>query len=102
MIPTKTCLGWMSPMECVPGGKTPNLSRLRRWGCNAYVLVPRADRRKDWEDKAMVGYFIGYSNTKAGYRILLDDTSVTSVHVILMNPYLRDLLTTIVNWMRRL
>ena len=31
-MPTKTCRGWMSPMECVSGGKTPNLSRLRRWG----------------------------------------------------------------------
>ena len=30
----------------------------------------------------MVGYFIGYSKTKAGYRILLGDTTVTSVHVL--------------------
>ena len=82
MMPTRTCRGWMSPRECVPCGKTPNLSLLRRWGCKAYVLVPRADRRKDWEDKEMVGYFIGYSNTKAGYRILLGDTTVTSVHVL--------------------
>ena len=60
----------------------PNLSWLRRWGCKAYVLIPKADRRKDWEDKAMVGYFIGYSKTKADYRILLCDTVVTSVHVL--------------------
>ena len=44
--------------------------------------VPRVDRRKDWEDKAMVGYFIGYPKTKEGYRILLCDTTVTSVHVL--------------------
>ena len=37
---------------------------------------------RDWEDNAMVGYFIGYSKTKAGYRILLCDTVVTSVHVL--------------------
>ena len=46
MMPTRTYHGWMSPAECVPGGQTPNLSRLRRWGCKAYVLVPKADRRK--------------------------------------------------------
>ena len=66
-MPTRTCRGWMSPAECVPGSCVPNLSRLRRWGCKAYVLVPKADRRKDWEDKAMVGYYIGYSKTKVGY-----------------------------------
>ena len=39
------------------------------------MLIPKTDRRKDWEDKAMVGYFIGHSKTTAGYPIL------TSVHV---------------------
>ena len=82
MMPTRTCKGWISPMECVPGGRIPNLSRLRRWGCKAYVLIPKADRRKDWEDKAMVGHFIGYSKTKVGYKVLLQDTEVTSVHVL--------------------
>ena len=67
MLPTRTHKGWMSPEECVPGGRTPNLSNLRRWECKAYVLVTKADRRKDWEDnKASVGCFIGYSKTKAG------------------------------------
>ena len=82
MMPTRTCREWVSPMECVPGGRTPNLSWLRCWGCKAYVLIPKSDRRNNREDKAMVGYFIGYSKTKAGYRILLCDTVVTSVHVI--------------------
>ena len=82
MMPTRTHVGWRSPMECVPDGKVPNLTRLRRWGCKAYVLVPKADRRKDWEDKAMIGHFIGYSKTKKGYQIMLHDTVVTSVHVL--------------------
>ena len=82
MMPTRTHRGWMSPLECVPGGRTPNLSRLRRWGCKCYVLIPKADRRKDWEDKAQVGYFMGYSKGKAGYKVLLQDTDVTSVHVL--------------------
>ena len=46
------------------------------------MLVPKADRRKDWEDKAMIGHFIGYSKTKKGYQIMLHDTVVTSVHVL--------------------
>ena len=43
------------------------------------MLVSKTVRRKDWEDKARVGYFIGgYSDTKAGYRVLRrkDRTSV--------------------------
>ena len=35
---------------------------------------PEADRKKDWQDNAMVGYFIGYSKTKAGYCVILGDT----------------------------
>ena len=68
----------MSPEEFVPGGRTPNLSKLHRWGCKAYALVPKIDRKKDWEDKARVGYF----KTKSGYRVLLGDTDVISVHVL--------------------
>ena len=82
MMPTRTYRGWMSPQECVPGGTVPNLSWLRRWGCKAYVLIPKADRRKDWEDKALTGHFIGYSKSKKGYQILLGDTVITSVHVL--------------------
>ena len=102
MLPTRTHKGWMSPEGCVPGGRTPNLSKLRRWGCKAYVLVPKADRRKDWEAKASVGYFIGYSKTKAGYRVLLGDTVVTSVQCCLMCLFLRDQQTTLRNLKRLL
>ena len=71
IIPTRTRRGWMSPDQCVPGGRTPNLSQLQRWGCNAHVVIPKADLRKDWEDKAVKGYFIRYSKTKAGNRVTL-------------------------------
>ena len=51
----------ISPDECVPGGRTPNLSKLRRWGCTTFLLsITKADRKKDWEDNAMVEYFMGY------------------------------------------
>jgi hypothetical protein len=81
-MPTRTYKGYMSPFECVPGGSVPNISNLRRWGCKAYVLIPKADRRKDWEDKAQIGWFIGYSRDKIGWRVMLGDTVVTSVHVL--------------------
>ena len=81
-MPTRTWQGWMSPYECVPGGSVPSLSWLRKWGCKAYVLTPKADRRKDWEDKAMTGYFIGYPADRKGYKVLVGDTVVHSVHVL--------------------
>jgi hypothetical protein len=83
-LPTRTHKGYMSPMECVPGGSVPSLRRLRVWGCKAYVLVPASSRRKDWEDKAWTGYFVGYSEDKAGWTIYLpeQEKQVTSVHVL--------------------
>ena len=50
----------MSPAECVPGGHVPNLLRFRRRGWKAFVLAPKADRRKDWEDEVI--YYIGYTD----------------------------------------
>ena len=82
MLPTRTHQGWMSPTECVPGGKVPNLSGLRVWGCRCYVLIPKADRRKDWEDKSKIGYYIGLSKTKIGYMVLIGDIILTSIHVL--------------------
>ena len=46
------------------------------------MLVPKADRRNDWVDKAMIGHFISYSKTKKGCHNILHDTVVTSVHVL--------------------
>ena len=48
----------------------PKILRLCRWRRKAHVLVPKADRRKDWEEKAMEGFYIGYSKTKVGYHVL--------------------------------
>ena len=45
MMPTRTCRGWISPAECVPGVQAPSISRLQQWECKAYALVYKADRR---------------------------------------------------------
>ena len=83
-LPTNTAQGWMTPMEALPNGEVPSLEWLRVWGCKAYVLKPKADRRKDWDDKAQVGYFVGYSEDTVGWQVYLpdSDTFVTSVHVL--------------------
>ena len=62
----------------------PDLSRLRIWGCKAYVKLPRDRVRKDWEDKSRIGYFVGYSEEKMGYTVWLPQyqTEETSVHVL--------------------
>ena len=81
VMPTRTCRGWMSPAECVPDGRVPNLSRLRRWGCKGICLSPLigacAGRTEQWKVTTL------YSKTKIGYCVLLGDTVVPSVHVLL-------------------
>jgi len=83
-MPTNTAPGYMTPLEAVPGGEAPSWKWLRVWGCKAYVLTPKADRRKDWEDKAQVGYFVGYDETTVGWQIYLpsSDMFVTTVHAL--------------------
>jgi hypothetical protein len=60
-------------------------------------LKPKADRRKDWEDKAQIGYFTGYDTSNTiGWEVYLpaSDTFVTTVHVIFderSDDYLREL-----------
>jgi hypothetical protein len=83
-MPTNTAGGFMTPLEALPNGVAPSWEWLRVWGCKAYVLKPKADRRKDWDDKAQIGYFVGYSTDTVGWEIYLpdSDTFVTTVHVL--------------------
>jgi hypothetical protein len=62
-LSTNTANGYMTPMETVTGGQALTLEYLSVWGCKAYVLKPKADRRKDWEDKAKIGNFTGYDTS---------------------------------------
>ena len=74
----------MLPYVCLPGRKGARVILVdeRKWGCKAYVLVPKADRRKVWEEKAQTGYFVGFPDEQMGYQVLIGDTIVTSVHVL--------------------
>jgi hypothetical protein len=82
-MPTVTVYGYMTPFESVRG-IPPSLKRLRIWGCKAYILKPKAARRKDFDDKAYSGFHAGYADDERGYEIYIPelDKIVTSVHVL--------------------
>ena len=60
-------LGSKTPYETRTGNK-PNLSHLRTFGCEAFVLDKNPKRGK-FEPKAKQGKFIGYSQNAKAYRI---------------------------------
>jgi hypothetical protein len=77
--------GWITPHEYITN-EVPNLGYFRVWGCKAYVRKNRSDIKKDWQDKARIGYFVGYSlnDGALGYKIYLPskEDTVTSIHVL--------------------
>ena len=82
-LSTKTVLGYMSPYECVYGA-APNLKWIRIWGCKCYALKRKADRRKDFDEKAYTGFLVGYAQQNTGYLVFVPalDKIVVSVHVV--------------------
>lgn len=58
-------------------GEPPDVSHLRVFGCTAYVHRPKQQRRK-LDDKARKGVFVGYAPASKAYRVLVDNTIVTS------------------------
>ena len=48
----------------------PNLSRLRVFGCEAFVQVPNADREGKLDKRTISGIMVGYEADSKGYRIL--------------------------------
>ena len=43
---------------------------IRIWGCKCYALKPKADRRKDFDEKAYTGFLVGYAQQNTGYWVL--------------------------------
>ena len=80
-LPTKTVLGYMSPYECVYGA-APDLKWIRI--CKCYALKPKADRRKDFDEKVYTGFLVGYAQQNTGYLVFVPalDKIVVSVHVV--------------------
>ena len=73
---TKTCVGYMSPMECVPGSVVPTHKWFWIWKCKTHVLVNRAARHKDWQEKAQARVAIESKRSKLGTTIDRDKRRV--------------------------
>eukprot|EP00963_Diacronema_lutheri_P006085 scaffold515_cov339-Pavlova_lutheri.AAC.7 len=68
-----------TPLEILTGS-TPNLHRLRAFGCDAWVLIPPEKRKNKFSARSVVGTFIGYQNSST-YRILVDNKVTLSRNV---------------------
>jgi hypothetical protein len=80
-LPTKTAKGYQTPFEGVYK-EIPDLSLLRVWGCKSYLKIPKTYMRKDWRDKTLSGYFMGYSTEgEMGYKIYVPELKSVVVGV---------------------
>ncbi|GBM65306.1 Retrovirus-related Pol polyprotein from transposon TNT 1-94, partial [Araneus ventricosus] len=70
-----------TPFELYSGRK-PSVSHLKKFGCVAYVGVPKQTRKK-LDMRAKLGIMCGYAQTTKGYRILLleDQRVIETINV---------------------
>ena len=73
----------MSPYEYVYGA-APDLKWICIWSCKCCALKPKANRRKDFDEKAYTGILVGYAQQNTGYLIFMSalDKIVVSGHVV--------------------
>ena len=64
-----------TPWQLFHGSK-PDVKMLRTFGATAYAHVP-AQLRKKLDNKSQRGIMVGYAPDTKGYRILLEDASIT-------------------------
>jgi hypothetical protein len=78
-VHTAVCLRNQSPTSALDGkipyescyGFKPKVNHLRVFGSSCFSLVPKEKRTK-LENRSMKCIFIGYSDEKKGYMVLLD------------------------------
>lgn len=75
--PTKSTPSNTTPFE-IWHGRQPNLSYLKIFGCKAYVLVPKEQRRKldSYSNEAI---FLGYSEETKAYRLMNKHTQTHNI-----------------------
>ncbi|UYV73960.1 hypothetical protein LAZ67_11001597 [Cordylochernes scorpioides] len=56
-----------TPYELFFGTK-PNVANYKIFGCNAYMHIPKENRKK-WDNKSMKLMFLGYENTSKNFRL---------------------------------
>ncbi|KNZ73140.1 Copia protein [Termitomyces sp. J132] len=66
-LPTSTLPTLVTPFEVMEGSK-PDLSHLRVWGCQCFVLHPKETRRKG-DIRRFEAIFIGYDENRIGWRV---------------------------------
>ena len=86
IVHTKNCnstsaLTNTTPYE-VRFNKKPDISKLRPFGCKAYVY-DHSPNRKKLSPRAFEGVFVGYADSQKAYRIYIPEkrTVICSVHV---------------------
>ena len=74
-------LGWKTPYE-VFFGKPTKIDHLRVWGSTCLAHIPAERGRSKIENRGEYGMFVGYSDEKKGYHVLIgkleDGNIVTS------------------------
>ncbi len=79
-LPTTTVFGFMTPFEALTG-QIPSVNHFRVWGCRAWVKTKIG--RKQFDEKAVEGIFVGYSRQPIGWEINIPSLgkNVTSIFV---------------------
>jgi len=75
-LSTKAVIG-KTPIESW-SNKKPDISYLRIFGCDAYVLIPEEKRTK-FDDKSIKGLFLGYDDESKAYRVV--DTRTMKLYI---------------------
>ena len=61
-------------------GEPADLSRLRTWGCDAYIHLPR-NKQPSFGARAVKGTFVGYDPHSLAYIVKVNKTLFRSGHV---------------------
>ncbi len=80
-------LNGMSPLQKITGRK-PDHSRLRVFGCKAYVQIPKPQRKRKLSNTAWIGAMVGYSTQSPEWTILDTRTGrLRSAYSVVFNEH---------------
>ncbi|MBW0493222.1 hypothetical protein O181_032937 [Austropuccinia psidii MF-1] len=65
-----------------------NLSRLRTFGCQCYVNIPKALQKGKFEPTSRKGIFLGYDSNKHNWRIILENGKVIKCHYVIFDEHI--------------
>ena len=64
------------------GIKPADVRDLKIWGCKAWAIVPKEQRRNEWKEKGKPGYYMGVSTQRLGHKNYIPDLDeeIVTVH----------------------